>query len=83
MQTTHIIKVNEQEEREKLLNELKTNGYKLIEFDESEIISSILPIIVDTENKTISRMGNITCAAAYASRNEYEDIETFWNEWKK
>jgi len=62
-----IIDVRIKNERESLINILEGKGFKIKDHSKEEILSSILPMAVDLESKTISQIGNVTCAAVVYS----------------
>ena len=72
-----IIDARTKEEREKLINILESKAFKIVDITKEEILSSNLPITVDLENKEISQMGNVTCAAAAASSKGLQTVEEF------
>ena len=59
-----------QEDRCNLVEYLESEGFRCIGVSSDtrhETIESKLPLVIELRPKTISRMGNVTCAAAAAS----------------
>jgi len=59
-----------------LVEYLEAKGFTCVEdeiFNREDIINSGLPLVIDHKNKTIRRMGNITCAAAAVSSGVLTD----------
>lgn len=78
MNNVHYIKVRIKENRRKFIEVLKNKGYVIIDHIEEQIISSILPITVNLEKKTISVMGNITVASSASMQNKLENTDEFF-----
>ena len=78
MNNVHYIKVRIKENRRKFIEVLKNKGYVIIDHIEEQIISSILPITVNLEKKTISVMGNITVASSASMQNRLENTDEFF-----
>ena len=64
-----FIKCNLKEDRIKLIEFLEIEGFHCVEnrsYSREKAIESRLPLVVDPNRKSISYMGNVTCAAAAA-----------------
>ena len=72
----------DKEERIRLIELLEKKGYTFAEeewHNKQACIDSFLPIVVRTEEKTVSTTGNVTCAACAASAKMLMDVDTFIN----
>ena len=68
--------------RKKLIETLEVDGYKLdneFSLTRQDVLESNLPVVVDSENKVYSRMGNVTCAAAAAQSGKVVELSEFYN----
>lgn len=86
------VRTFDKEDRIKLIKFLESRGFWCIENDtqcRTDIVESGLPLTINLNEKTISCMGNVTCAAAAASQKiiinsalfhelyrEWENLET-------
>ena len=70
--------------REQLIKTLENDGYikdEKTSLSRDDIIDSNLPIVVNTLDKTYSRMGNVTCAAAAAGGGGVITVEEFYDRY--
>lgn len=82
--TTHYVHVKTKDERIKLINLLIKKGYSFTQTswaDYESCIETSLPLAVDTKNKTIGHMGNVTCAACAATSRVILTIDDFLNHY--
>ena len=67
------------ENRAEFVRKFEERGFKIGKpFTKEEIINSKLPITLNYVTNEISRMGNVTCAAAAASCGAIVKEEEFW-----
>lgn len=79
-----FVRENDRGVREQLIKTLENDGYIMdekIALSREDIIDSNLPIIVNTLDKTYSRMGNVTCAAAAAGSGHIITVEEFYDRY--
>ena len=88
------VDVREREKRLELIEFLEQEGFK-VDYNgfrnKAWIVDSVLPIIVRFEDKTIDRIGNVTCAAALASSKSLhggkipglEEFYQYYQKWKE
>ena len=79
-----FVRENDRGVREQLIKTLENDGYIMdekIALSREDIIDSNLPIIVNTLDKTYSRMGNVTCAAAAAGSGHIITVEEFYERY--
>ena len=76
------------EDRIRLIEFLESKGFLCLEdngHSRSDTVESKLPLTIDLNRKTISRMGNVTCAAAAASQKIIINSALFYElyeEWE-
>ena len=67
--------------RGSFIKSFEDKGFKVEErFSREDIVKSVLPITLDFDNKTIGRIGNVTCACValkYGKIQKEEDIKKF------
>ncbi len=79
-----FVRENDRGVREQLIKTLENDGYIMdekIALSREDIIDSNLPIIVNTLDKTYSRMGNVTCAAAAVGSGHIITVEEFYERY--
>ena len=78
-----FIKEKDADNRKEILEFLETKGFRLDEDefrDKQEIIDSVLPVSVNTEEMTYKMMGSITSAAAASSKGVLMTREEFYEQ---
>ncbi len=75
------IKASDPEDRKKLIETLEVDGYKLDEefpLIRQDVLESNLPVVVNSEKKVYSRMGNVTSAAVAAQSGKVIELSEFY-----
>ena len=78
------IKASDPEDRKKLIETLEVDGYKLDEefpLTRQDVLESNLPVVVNSEKKVYSRMGNVTSAAAAAQSGKVIKLSEFYSDF--
>ena len=78
--TQHYIAPMDKEERIRLIELLEKKGYTFAEegwCNKQACIDSPLPLAVNTEDKSMRTMGNVTCAACAAAGKVLMDVDAF------
>ena len=76
----------DKKDRIRLIEFLESKGFLCLEENarsRSDIVESELPLTIDLNRKTISRMGNVTCAAAAASQKIIINSTLFYELYKE
>ena len=75
---SHFVDVTEPEVRRVVVELLEAYGFKAEPpVPREDILRTFLPLTVNTETKVYSCAGNVTCAAAAATRRMVMDLEEF------
>ena len=80
------VRIFNKEERIELIDFLESKGFWCIENDvhcRTNTVESVYPLIIVMSEKTISCMGNITCAAAAISQNIMMNTALFYELYKE
>ena len=83
---TPYVRPYTKEDRIKFIEFLESKGFMCIEDNghcRASIVESELPLMIDINEKTISCMGNVTCAAAAASQKIIMGPELFYKLYSK
>ena len=78
------IKASDPEDRKKLIETLEVDGYKLDEefsLTRQDVLESNLPVVVNSEKKVYSRMGNVTSAAAATQSGKVIELSEFYSDF--
>lgn len=77
--TQFYISVRSEEKRAKVLDFLESEGFSYKgSWNRETVLESFLPILIEMDDKTISDMGNVTCAACAASAKLIMTAEQFY-----
>ena len=75
---SHFVDVTEPEVRRVVVELLEAYGYQIEPpIPRDDVLRTFLPLTVNTEKKVYSCAGNVTCAAAAATRRMVMDLEEF------
>lgn len=80
------VRIFNEEERIKLIEFLESNGFWCIEnnaHSRTNTVGSVFPLIIVMSEKTISCMGNVTCAAAAISQKIMMNTALFYELYKE